>query len=142
MDPSRSFEKYRLWLISYVSQSHGTSMMSFTRRSYPPIAKPTHTGPIILGHPLTLSKVKKNMKWKGWSTIDTPAGLEPSNTSSSGRDTRKRTTPGNQLTRFTLHRLLRPITDSTRLRIKGNEPAQDQSFASSPLSINVCRRIS
>src|SRR5216684_431022 len=69
------------------------------------------------------------------------AGLELSNTSSSGKGTRKRITPGNQLTRFTLHKLLKPITDNTRLKIKRNEPAQDQSFASSPLSINVCRRI-
>src|SRR5258708_37787083 len=69
------------------------------------------------------------------------AGLEPSNTSSSGKGTRKRTTPGNQLTRFTLHNSLKPITDNTRLKIKGNEPAQNQSFASSPLSINVCRWI-
>src|SRR5216684_3457518 len=70
------------------------------------------------------------------------AGLEPSNTSSSGRDTRKRTTPGNQLTRFMLHKSLRPITDSTHLRIKGDDLTQGQPFASSPSSNNVCRRIS
>src|SRR5258708_35621377 len=40
-----------------------------------------------------------------------------------------------------LHNSLKPITDKTRSRIKENEPAQDQSFASSLLPINVCRRI-
>src|SRR5216684_8197142 len=69
------------------------------------------------------------------------AGLEPSNTSSSGKGIRKWTTPGNQLTRFTLHSSLKPITDNTRSKIKGNEPAQDQPFAPSLLSINVCRWI-
>src|SRR5258707_155759 len=69
------------------------------------------------------------------------AGLELSNTSSSGRDTQKRTTPGNQLTRFTLHKSLKPITDSTRLKIKGDDLTQGQPFASSPSYNNVCRRI-
>src|SRR5258708_20889955 len=68
------------------------------------------------------------------------AGPEPSNTSSNGRDTQKQTTPGNQLTRFTLHNSLKPITDRTRSKLKGDEPAQDQSFASF-LPFNVCRRI-
>src|SRR5258707_9872589 len=40
-----------------------------------------------------------------------------------------------------LHKLLKPITDNTHWKIKGDEPAQDQSFASSLLSINVCQRI-
>ncbi len=53
------------------------------------------------------------------------AGLEPSNTSSSGKGIRKRTTPGNQLTRFMLHSSLKPITDNILSKIKENEPAQD-----------------
>jgi len=53
------------------------------------------------------------------------AGLELSNTSSNGRDTQKRITPGNQLTRFTLHKSLKPITDNTRWRIKGGELMQE-----------------
>ena len=53
------------------------------------------------------------------------AGLEPSNTSSSGKGIRKQTTPGNQLTRFMLHSSLKPITDNTLSKIKENGPAQD-----------------
>src|SRR5713226_9499899 len=141
MDPSRSFERYLQWPISYTYRPPGTSTMSFTHHSYPPIAKLMHTDPTILGRPLTSSKVKKNMKWKGSSITDILARLEPSNTLSSGRDTQKRTIPGNQLTRFTLHKSLRPITDSTHSKIKGDGPTQERSFASSPSSNNVCRRI-
>ena len=65
------------------------------------------------------------MKSKGLLIIDTPAGLELSNTSSSGKGIQKRTIPGNQLTKFTLHSLLKPITDNTHLKIKRDEPAQD-----------------
>src|SRR5258708_27972760 len=69
------------------------------------------------------------------------AGPEHSNTTSNGKDTQRRITPGNQPTRFTLHKSLKPITDNTRLKIKGDELMQGQSFASSPSSNNVCRRI-
>src|SRR5713226_1311380 len=69
------------------------------------------------------------------------AGLELSNTSSSGRDTQKRTTPGNQLTRFTLHNSLKPITDSIRSKIKRGDLTQGQPFAFSPSYNDVCRRI-
>src|SRR5258708_2303759 len=69
------------------------------------------------------------------------AGPEHSNTTSNGKDTQRRITPGNQPTRFTLHKSLKPITDNTRWKIKGDGLAQGQSFASSPSSNNVCRRI-
>src|SRR5229473_619749 len=67
--------------------------------------------------------------------------LEPSNTSSSGKDIRKQITPGNQLTRSTPHKSLKPITDNTHSKIKRRGPAENQSFASSLLFINVCRQI-
>src|SRR5229473_4380489 len=69
------------------------------------------------------------------------AGLEPSNTLSNGKGTQKQTTPGNQLTRFTLHSSLRPITDSARLKIKEGDLMQERPFASSLSSNHVCRRI-
>ncbi len=62
MDPSRSFEKYLPSPIKYVFPWPGAFTMSFTRHSYLPIAKRTHTDPTILGHLLTLSKEKKNMR--------------------------------------------------------------------------------
>src|SRR5712692_1864880 len=70
-----------------------------------------------------------------------PVGLEHSNILSSGKDTQKQTTPGNQLTRFTLHKLLKPITDSIRWKIKGDDPAQERPFIPSPSYYNVCRRV-
>ncbi len=72
-----------------------------------------HTDLTIRGHLLTLSKEKKSMKSKGSSIIDTPAGLELSNTSSNGKGIQKRTTPGNQLIKSMLHSSLKPITNST-----------------------------
>src|SRR5258707_8728876 len=115
--------------------------MSFMRHSYLLIAKQTHTGLTTQGHLLTLSKVKKNTKWRKSSITGTMEGLELSNISSSGWGIRKQTTPGNQLTKSTLHSSLKPITDSTPSRIKGERLTQDRPFAPSLSSSNVCRRI-
>src|SRR5258707_14732466 len=111
------------------------------RHSYLPIAKQTHTDLTTLGHLLTLSKEKRNTRWKKSSTTDTLEGLELSNILSSGEGIQKWITPGNQLTRSMLRNSLKPITDKTLLRIKGDEPAPDRPFAPSPSSFNVCRQI-
>src|SRR5258708_16954690 len=109
--------------------------------SYLPIAKPTHTDQTTRGRLLTLSKVKKNTKWRKSPIINTLEGLEPFNTLSNGKGTQKQTTPGNPLTRSTPRSSLRPITDNTPSRIKGDEPALDRPFAPSLFYFNVCRRI-
>src|SRR5258708_23505479 len=113
MDPSRSRKRCLLLLISYISPWPGTFITSSTHHSYLLIAKSMHMGPTTRGHLLTLSKGKKNMKLKGSLIISVPAVLEPSNTSSSAQDTRKQITPVNQLTKFILHNLFTPITDSS-----------------------------
>src|SRR5229473_4743453 len=115
--------------------------MSFMHHSYLPIAKPMHMDRTTRDHLLTLSKVKKNTKWRKSSITDTPGGLEPFNILSSGKGTQKQTTPGNQLTRSTLRNSLKPITDNTPSRIKGGEPTPDRPFTPSLLSFNVCRQI-
>src|SRR5258707_10466622 len=115
--------------------------MSFMRHSYPPIAKPMHTDRTTRGHLLTLSKVKKNTKWRKSSITDTPEGLEPFNILSNGKGIQKQTTPGNQLARSMLRSSLKPITDNTPSRIKGGEPAPDRPFTPSLLFSNVSRWI-
>src|SRR5229473_5538978 len=115
--------------------------MSFMHHSYLPIAKPMHTDQTTRGHLLTLSKVKKNTKWRKSSITSTPEGLEPFNILSNGKGIRKQTTPGNQLTRSMLRSSLKPITDKTLSRIKGGKPAPDQPFAPSLSSSNVSQRI-
>src|SRR5713226_8469415 len=115
--------------------------MSFMHHSYLPIVKPTHTDRTTRSHLLTLSKVKKNTKWRKSSITDMLEGQEPFNISSNGKGIQKQTTPGNQLTRSMLHSSLKPITDSTPLRIKGGESAPDQPFAPSLSFSNVSRWI-
>src|SRR5216684_6791745 len=100
--------------------------------SYLPIAKPMHTDLTTQGHHLTLSKVKRNTKWRKSSIIDTPEGLELFNILSNGKGTQKQTTPGNLLTRSTPRYSLKPITDNIPSRIKGGEPGPDRPFAPSP----------
>src|SRR5258708_7347112 len=115
--------------------------MSFTRHSYLLIVKQTHTGLTTRGHLLTLSKVKKNTKWKKSSITGTLEGLELSNISSSGQDIQKQTTPGNQLTKSMLHSSLKPITDNTPSKIKGDGSTQAPPFAPSLSSSNASHQI-
>ncbi len=58
--------------------------MSFTCHSYLLIMKQTHMDLTTRGHLLTLSKEKRNTKWRKSSITDTPGGLELSSTLLSG----------------------------------------------------------
>src|SRR5258708_11522488 len=115
--------------------------MSSMHHSYPPIAHRTRTGPTTRGPLLTLLKERKNTRSKESLIIGALEGLEPSNTSSNGKDTQKRITLGNQLIKSMLHSSLTPITNSIPLKIKRGELLRRKPFASSLTSHHVSRCI-
>ena len=86
--------------------------MCSTPPSFHHTEKPQHTDLTSPDHHLTLSMVKKNMKWSALSITDVMVGLDDSNISSNGKGTPKVTTHGNQLTRCTLRNSSNFIIDT------------------------------